>query len=364
MGLADYEHTEFEPNGEAGTVFSNEGFEGRLELVSKTHEMFGGALDGAVGVQYRQRDFSAIGEEAFVPPTETDQIGLFVVKSLTTGPWQFELGGRYENTSHEVVETGLERSFDGFSVSGGAGFKPAENVFLGLNVHRTERAPSTEELFSNGPHLATEAFEIGDADLDEETSIGIEGTLQIGNDRISAVINGFYTSYDDFIFETETGEIEDGLPVFQFVATDASFRGFEAQVEAELFGFGAFDVRGDAALDFVRATTDATGNDNLPRIPPLSGLFGIEANSPRADLRAEIEYAAEQDDTADFELPTESYTLINAFVTVRPFPDKGLSIQFAAKNLSDQDARLHTSFLKDVAPLPGRNLRVSLKGTF
>ena len=240
----------------------------------------------------------------------------------------------------------------------------AENVFLGLNVHRTERAPSTEELFSNGPHLATEAFEIGDADLDEETSIGIEGTLQIGNDRISAVINGFYTSYDDFIFETETGEIEDGLPVFQFVATDASFRGFEAQVEAELFGFGAFDVRGDAALDFVRATTDAAGNDNLPRIPPLSGLFGIEANSPRADLRAEIEYAAEQDDTADFELPTESYTLINAFVTVRPFPDKGLSIQFAAKNLSDQDARLHTSFLKDVAPLPGRNLRVSLKGTF
>jgi len=364
LGYADYEHTEFEPNGEAGTVFTNEGFEGRLELVSKTRQALGGDLNGAVGFQYRKRDFSAIGEEAFVPPTDTNQFGVFALKELSSGPWRFELGGRYEHTKHEVQETGFDRTFDGFSVSGGVGFKPSDPVFLGVTAFRTERAPSTEELFSNGPHLATEAFEVGDPTLDEETALGVEATARFGTERFAVTINGFYTSYDDFIYEVETGDEEDGLPVFQFVAADATFRGFEAGVDAALFQLGSFDIRGDASVDFVRATVDTGGNENLPRIPPLSSLIGLEANSALIGIRGEVELAADQDDTTEFELPTDGYALFNAFVTVRPFPDKGLSLQLAGKNLSNEDARLHTSFLKDVAPLPGRNLRVSLKGTF
>ncbi len=365
VSYADYEHAEIEPSGEVGTLFTNEGWEGRLELVDKTVSMLGGDLNGAVGFQWQFRDFAAIGEEAFTPPTKSSQYGVFALKELSLGPWRFELGGRYENTVHRVVETGFERSFDGFSVAAGVGFKPTDALFFGVTGSRTERAPSIEELFSNGPHLATNAFEVGNPDFNEEVALGVEATGRIILDRFTFTLNGFYTSYDDFIFEQETGEEEDGLPVYQFVAADAAFRGFEAQAKAELFQFGDFDIHGDAALDYVRATTKGQADDDLPRIPPLSALVGLEASSEWLNVRGEVEFAADQDDIADFELPTEGYAVVNAFVTLRPFEQaRGLSFQLAASNLTDEDVRLHTSFLKDIAPLPGRNFKFSLLGTF
>ncbi len=365
VGYADYEHAEIEPSGEVGTLFTNEGWEGRFELVDKPMQAMGGEINGAVGFQFRVRDFSAIGEEAFVPPTNSDQYGVFAIKEFTNGPWRFELGGRYEHTSHTVDETGFSRDFDGFSVSGGVGFQPTENTFFGVNGFRTERAPSTEELFSNGPHLATNQFEIGDPTLEEEVGRGVEATARYSTDRFSVSVNGFYTSYKDFIYEIETGAEEDGLPVFQFIAADADFRGFEVQGEAELFRAGAFDVHGDASIDYVRATADVVGNENLPRIPPLSGIFGVEARSEIVDLRAELEIASDQDDVSDFELPTDGYEVFNAFVTLRPFAAaRTLSVQVSGHNLTDEEVRLHTSFLKDLVPLPGRNFRVSLRGEF
>ena len=365
VGYADYEHAEVEPSGEIGTLFENNGWEGRLELVDKTANIAGGALNGAVGFQWQLRDYSAIGEEAFVPPTETAQYGVFAVKEYATGPWRFELGGRYENTEHRVTETGFTRSFDGFSVSGGVGVTPSETLFFGVTGFRTERAPSIEELFSDGPHLATNAFEIGDPTLGEEIAVGTEATARIILDRFTFTVNGFYTSYDDFIFERATDEEEDGLPVFEFIAADASFRGFEAQVDAELFQLGRFDIHGDAAVDYVRATTRGQADDDLPRIPPLSALIGLEARSAFLDFRGEVELADDQDDIAEFELPTNGYALVNTFVTLRPFKNvQGVSFQFSGLNLTNEDARLHTSFLKDIAPLPGRNFRFSVVGAF
>ena len=365
LGYADYEHSEIEPSGEVGTLFTNEGWEGRIELVDQAYALGGGELNGAVGFQFRSRDFSAIGEEAFVPPTETTQFGFFGLKEYEVGALRFELGGRYESTNHEVQETGFDRDFDAFSVSGGVGVKPMEHVFFGVTGFRTERAPSTEELFSNGPHLATEAFEVGDPTLDEEVARGVEATARFHNDRFFFGVNGFYTSYKDFIYEAETGEEEDGLPVFEFQAVDATFRGFEAEAEAEIFRTGAFDIHLDAAVDYVRATIDTAGNENLPRIPPMRFLSGIEAQSKHVDLRFEVEHTSDQDDTADFELPTEGYTSLNTFVTLRPVPDAAnLSVRLSATNLTNEDIRYHTSFLKDVAPLPGRNFRVSVTGAF
>ncbi|MEM9170565.1 MAG: TonB-dependent receptor [Pseudomonadota bacterium] len=365
LGYADYEHTEFEGNGEAGTVFSNEGWEGRLELVGKTKQMLGGEVTGAAGLQFRLSDFAAIGEEAFVPPTDTTQLGVFGIKEYTNGPWRIEVGGRYENTEHEVVETGLTRDFDAFSFSGGVGLKPAEGWFVGVTGFRTERAPSPTELFSNGPHLATRAFEIGDPELDEEVALGAEATIRYASDRIYVAVNGFYTSYDGFIFEAATGEIEDGLDVFEFRAEDADFRGFEAEAEAELFSFGAIDIHADTQIDYVRATTDVAGNDNLPRIPPLSGLVGLEARFENAELRGEFEYATRQDEVADFELVTDGYQVANVYFTVRPFSNaQGLAIRIAGTNLTNEEVRLHPSFLKDFAPLPGRNVRFSIRGDF
>jgi len=363
VGYADYTHTEFEPSGDPGTVFLNEGVEGRFELIDKPVSVGTGELNGAVGFQWRLRDYSAIGDEAFVPPTNSSQYGVFALKELSLGAVRFELGGRYEATHHDAPDLGLTREFNAVSVSGGVGVTPVEGLFLGVTALRTERAPSIEELFSDGPHLATASFEIGDPDLGIETARGLEATAKYDNEFFSVAINGFYTSYKDFIFEAETGLEEDGLPVFQFTAADATFKGFELVTEAELFKWRGFDIHADGSLDYVRATVDAA-NRNLPRIPPLSGLVGLEANSELADFRVEAEYSASQKKIADFELPTDDYLMLHAFITVRPIKGQGLAVRLAAQNLTNEEARTHASFLKDRAPLPGRNFKVSLTGTF
>ena len=364
IGYADYEHRELEGPGEVGTVFSNEGWEGRLELVQGTPANQPG-LNGAVGVQWRFRDFSAIGEEAFVPPTESRQFGIFAVEEYVSGDWRFELGGRYEHTSHTVVETGLKRSFDGFSVSGGVGFAPSENWFAGVTAFRTARAPATEELFANGPHLATNAFEVGNPDFGKEKAYGAEGTLRYQIGEYTFAVNGFATSYNDFIALIPTGEEEDGLPVFEFQALSATFIGLEAMIDAHIGVVGPVDLHADAAVDLVRADTNALGNDNLPRIPPINAIIGAEARSAYADFRIEGEFAAAQNRNAEFELPTEGYQVLNMFLTVYPLgEDRNLALEIKAANLTDAEARLHTSFLKDLAPLPGRNFRLTARANF
>lgn len=369
VGYADYTHSEIEPTGEVGTVFANEGVEGRFELIDKTRNMGTATLNGAVGFQWKLRDFSAIGDEAFVPPSKSQQYGVFTIKEIETGPWRFEAGGRYERTRHNSPVVAAPLGFNAFAVSAGVGFQPSDTVFLGVTGLRTERAPSTEELFSNGPHLATGVFEIGDPALGKETARGLEATARIGDESLSFVVNGFYTSYRDFIFEDATGaEIDvDGelLPVLQFAATDATFKGFEAQLDAELFEIGLFHIHSHLAADYVRATAENSPTGDLPRIPPFSGLFALEANSSHADLRGEVEYAADQKRIGFGELPTDGYTMYNLYLTLRPMGEESpVALRVAALNLSNVDARLHTSFLKDIAPLPGRNIKVSVQGSF
>jgi iron complex outermembrane receptor protein len=368
-GYADYLHTEFEPDGAAGTVFANEGFEGRLELVDKTVRLRSGALNGAVGFHWRVRDFAAIGDEAFLPPTETGQYGVFALQEFAQGPFRLEVGGRFEATSQRADDIGADLDFDAFSVTAGVSVAPAKGVFLGVTGLRTERAPSPEELFSDGLHLATGAVEIGDPTLGLETARGVEATARFGGERYSLTINGFYTSYRDFIFENATGVDTDVdgelLPTFEYVATNATFKGFEAEIDAELFKVGATHFHAHLAADYVGATADASATGDLPRIPPFSALLALEANSPRFDLRGEVDYAGAQNRVGFDELPTDSYTVYDVYLTFRPLGENSpVSIRIAALNLSNEEARLHTSFLKDVAPLPGRNLRVTLRGEF
>lgn len=365
FGYADYEHTELEGD-EVGTVFANKGWEGRLDLIEKGGESW----SGATGIQIRRRDFSAIGAEAFVPPTITNQYGLYTVKEFTFDRLMVEVGGRYERTDYDADAIGISRSFDGFSVSAGAGYDLSDAAFIGINAFRTERAPSTEELFSNGPHLATNAFELGDPDLGLETALGVEATFTYATGPFSFVLNGFVTSYDDFIYERETGEEDDELEVFEFTANDATFYGFEAKTEYHVgtyktASFGDIDVHLDGQLDLVRAELKDAGEDGyLPRIPPLSGLVGVEASALSFDLRTELEYAAEQNRVTEHELPTDDYLLWNAYFTLRPFKNKNYSFELKGTNLGNVEARQHTSFLKDQVPLPGRNVKISFRAAF
>lgn len=350
-GYADYTHTEFEGPGVVGTVFTNEGFEARAELIQRER----GNWTAAHGVQIRQRDFAAIGDEAFVPPTTTNQYAAYTFHEIEQGALHIEGAGRIEITNQSDDTLGRDVDFTALSVSVGVDQHISEAIRIGGTVFRSERAPSTEELFSNGPHLATNAFERGDITLGKEVSTGAELALRHREDSHSLTLNLFYTDYEDYIFEQETGLEEDELPVFQFTAADAEFYGFEVQGALDLYMSETWSVAVDGLAEYVRATTDA---GNLPRIPPLSLLAGIEAQTDALSLRAEVDWSDEQDRTSAFERATDSYTIVNLF-TSYSFGDD-VTFSLGVNNLLDNDARQHTSFLKDLVPLPGRNVRFTV----
>lgn len=377
-GYGDYEHFELEGT-EVGTSFFNNEFEARLELVGKEIAALGGEIQTAIGGQVRTRDFEAIGAEAFVPPSKQLQVGVFGLAEYVRGGFLIDTAVRYEyvdNSTDTFVaeEDGepvpIDNDFNIFSISGGVGYELSENIFVGLNASRTERAPSLEESFSFGPHLATQVFEVGDPTLENEVARSLEATVRGSFGPLTMIVNGFLTGYDNFIFEQETGEILDNLPVFAFSAADTRFRGFEAELDYDLgtvpsayFGDIGFSLRGQA--DFVRATSSGLADADQPRIPPFSVLGGVGATSERASLRLEVEYNAEQNDVAAFELPTDSFTFVNLFFTYRPFKNNpALAFDIRARNLNDDVGRAATSFLKDTAPLPGRDIRFGVRYAF
>ncbi|MGJ8537803.1 MAG: TonB-dependent receptor, partial [Parasphingopyxis sp.] len=359
LGYSDYTHTEFEGD-EVGTVFLVEGLEGRLEFVQRAQ----GSWRGVIGGQLYVRDFDAIGAEAFVPRNNTEQVGLFTLQEFDLGAAHVEIAGRYEHTSVSSGPIGVDRSFDAFSGAIGANFEIAPGIKIGGNVSRAERAPSAEELFSNGPHIATQAFEIGNPNFDTETSLGLEAYLRGGVGNVNFALTGYASWFDNFIYDSDTGLEEDGLPVFQYFQRDARYIGFEAEISARIAEIGAFRINTDFVGDYVRATI-SDGGGPLPRIPPLRLLGGLEAQSDMFDARAEVEWVADQDRTASFETRTESFTLVNASIAWRPWGRRNGSTLFAsANNIFDVNARRHASFTKDFVPLSGRDFRVGARFSF
>ncbi len=358
VGAADYEHTEFEGD-EVGTVFNSKGIEGRLELVQRDRN----AWRGASGAQYFHRDFEAVGAEAFLPPNTTSQLGLFTLQEFELGAFGVEAAARVERSHAESKSVGIERSFTALSGALGASYAIAQHVEAGINLSRTERAPSAEELFSNGPHIATQAFEVGNPNLRKESSVGAEAYFRIDRRSLELNLTGFANWFNDFIFEAATGAEQDELPVFQYFQRDATYYGFEAEVSAPLFQAGGFRFVGDVVADYVRATVKGAGP--VPRIPPLRLLGGIEAQSDKIDGRVEVEWVADQDRIADFETPTDGHTLVNASLAWRPWGKaRESALVLSASNIFDVDARRHASFTKGFVPMAGRDIRLSARFSF
>lgn len=364
-GYGDYRHFEIEDTGEIATTFLNDGLEGRIELVQRAK----GVWSGAVGAQILTRDFEAIGEEAFLPPTRTVQGGVFAVQAFDFGRFRAEVGGRIERSDVDAdasealgTEAG-ERSFTTYSGSVGGSLALTEGMRIGLNLTHTERAPTAEELYSNGPHLATQAFEVGNPDFAKERSNGAELTLRGGGDGFEFDVAAYYNDFSRFIFLAPTGDIEDDLPVFAFAQAGAEQYGFEASGSVRLARIGSGAIVADAVADYVRITVNNLGD--APFIPPLRLLGGLEYQSEPLNVRVEVEHSFEQDDVAEFELPTDSFTLLNASAAFTPFPgEPHLTFRVSANNILDVVARRHASFLKDFAPLAGRDIRVSARLTF
>ena len=356
-GFADYRHVELE-GGEVGTLFLSEAIETRAELTQNDR----GGWRGASGVQYLTRNFDAIGAEAFVPPTQTRALGVFTLQEFAFGELDTEIALRFDRADLDAKTLGLARGFNNVSAAIGAGYNIGA-LKLGVNLSHTGRAPAVEELYSNGPHLATQSFEVGAPDLRSEKSWNGELYARFDGDAFDFSATAFANRFSSFIYEGETGAVEDDLPVFQYFQRRARVWGIEAEASARLATFGAFNLTADGVADYVR--TNIRGEGPAPRIPPLRLLGGVELKSAIIDIRGEVEWTDAQTRVAGFETPTDSFTLVNASATWRPFGrDRNIAIIASANNIFDVDARRAASFTKDFVPLSGRDFRVTARFSF
>ncbi|HEY1139311.1 MAG TPA: TonB-dependent receptor [Lysobacter sp.] len=387
VARTDYTHTEYEGE-EVGTVFDNTSTEARVELVHKP--VLG--WDGAVGVQWGQRDFEAIGAEAFVPASKGNDAGLFWLGQREFGVVKTEVGARLDRNRIDVNEAeaiGPDRDFNTMSLSAAFKWDINEAFHLSFGLDRAQRAPTAEELYSNGVHVATSSIELGSPMMAEETANRAEIGLHWHGGPFKASASIYHVKYDDFIYLADTGVVEDGNPVRLWTQDDASFNGAEAEVNwnfadndsglwnlrvfgdtvrGELTGSGTREVafavpHGDHSHDY---TAELSRSGNLPRIAPsrVGGEVRWELGSWRASVGA-TRYA-KQDDVAEHETPTPGYTLVDAHVAWHQDTKAGNAWELFVdgSNLLDEEARVHTSFLKDVAPLPGRGVAFGVRAYF
>ncbi|WP_285401254.1 TonB-dependent receptor [Luteibacter sp. ME-Dv--P-043b] len=358
LGHGAYQHVEYEGDT-PGTTFTTNSNQGRLVV---THEEFAG-WNGAFGVQTQHRRFSAVGEETFVPPTTTRGAGVFLTEQREFGPVKVELGARHDKQDVEP-DNGAKRNYSPNSFSAGAAWRFADQWHLSLNLDHAERAPSEEELFANGPHAASNTFEIG-SDLNKEKSNQAELGLHFHGDAVEGKVAVYYNKYKNFIYLADTGEVEDDLPVRIWSQNDATFRGAEAEATFHLAKgtSGNWDLR--VFGDTVRATL-SDGAGNVPRIPAgrVGSTLSWSADSLRASLGA-VRYM-KQDKIAAFETDTAGYTLVNAHVAWTFVNDDRSQWEafVDGNNLTNKTARPATSLFKDVAPMPGRNVSVGVRAFF
>lgn len=358
LGHNEYRHVELE-GSEIGTRFDNEEYSGRLDIV---HDEWAG-WRGAYGLSFSQRDFAAEGEEAFVPPSDTDQFGVFAVEQRDFGALTIELGARFDTQSIDIATDARNADHNGFSASAGASYALNESASLTFGLDRAARLPTAEELYSDGPHAATASYEIGDESLDEEISNQAEIGLRWRSDKLKASINAFQAQFDNFIYLIDTGAIEDDLPVRQWTQADTRFTGFEIEGVWHMAetAVGHFDLQ--AFGDRVHARLDA--GDDLPRIPQsrIGGELRWHAGPWQASVGG-VHYF-EQDRTAPLESATSSFTLWDASLAYAlDIGAASTEWYLKGENLGDEDARLHTSLLKDLAPLPGRNVTMGVRVYF
>ena len=353
----DYEHVEFE-SGHTGVLYTNELLETRVEMFQRER----GASRGSVGVQYTNRDLAAIGAEAFIPPTHSDSWAAFTSQEIRKGSVRWQFGARFEQAEHDPA-TGPAWSGDGVSASAGMVWTAGEAWNLGLSASRSVRLPSPGELFSDGAHIPTRTFDIGDPDLDQEVGAGLDLTLRKDEGIVQGKLTFFRQDFQDFIYHAFTGAEMAGFPVVRYSQADATMTGAELHARIELAEWNGHDLHMEILGDTVDAELDEGGN--LPRIPPMSLGAGLHYHGH--DWRAAVEWrwVDDQNDVAQQETPTDGYTMLNAHVGRRfTLKNEIVDVLLRGRNLTDEEARVHTSLLKTFAPLPGRDVTLSLRYWF
>lgn len=349
----DYRHVELE-GSEVGTTFSGKGLEARLDLVQRNN----GGWRGRSGVQVLSRKLTIVGDEAFTPNNEISRLGLFTLQSLRFGEFEAEAAGRYERARVEATSAGFDRQFDLWSAALGLSWQPTPELKLGASWSRGARAPSPEELLSDGVHVATQSYELGNPDFGIERSTGYEAFVRFDTEALRLSATGFITDFENFITSAPNGEEEDGFPVMAYFRDSALYRGFELEGSVRLARLGEGEIRADIAADYVHAELGSGGA--VPRIPPFRVRNGLEFASPALRLRGEVEWNARQGRVAALESPVEAFTLVNLSADWHPFGAEGpLTLILSADNLLNASGRRAASLTRDFVPISGRDLRLT-----
>jgi iron complex outermembrane receptor protein len=346
----NYKHDEVAADsGAINTAFKNDTYLYRGVF----EERRAGRLSGSMGFWGMHRDYESAGEEALAPPTTQNSFALFTLQTINFEHATAQFGGRFEHNGYDP--TGLqERSFNGFSGAAGVRVPIGGGVAFVANYTHSYRAPALEELYNNGPHPGNASFEIGDPNLERESSDGIDFGLRHSSERVRAEANFFYYHINNFIFLAPTGDVDDGLPVANYAQGNSRFAGAEARLDVGL-------TRGVwllSSMDYVNAELKDTRTP-LPRIPPLRGRVGFEAFYRGFRFNPEVIMARDQDRIFPLETRTAGYATVNltASYTIAQ-QHAAQTISFNAFNLNDKLYFNHLSFIKGFAPEMGRGVRL------
>jgi iron complex outermembrane recepter protein len=383
ISTTDYEHQEKQrATGAVNTTFRNEGTEARVEA---EHGAIAG-VKGVIGMQASRSEFSALGDEAFVPRTRSDSHALFALERLDSGPWSLLAGGRVqwarvdsagnEDGASPRFGAAQGRSFNAGSLSMTLQRALAGGMTASGTISSTQRAPSFFELYSNGPHGATGTWELGDASLAKERSWTVEAGIGNRSQPVPWRANVYYTRYGNFLELAPTGRwrADDGslaavdapgaLPEYQYRQVPAVFRGIEAQARWPVSRtLGSLDL--ETRAEYLQAYRADTG-EPLPRIAPLRMAASLQWQRGDWHMDADLTRVQAQNRVASNETPTDGYTMVDLWGRwrFRQSADSAWEWFFRAANLLNVEARNHVSLLKDIAPMGARSISTGVRVVF
>jgi len=379
FAYTDYQHKEVE-DGETGTVFKNRGYEARIEA---RHADIG-PLHGVLGLQFGQTRFSALGDEALVPTTDTDSAALFALEEWDlTDRFTLSAGARIDHTQltptaggNDRFDGSSRRDFNAGSFSVGGIYKLDSRWSVAANGAYTERAPTFYELYANGPHAATGQYLVGDQNLGKERAWSGDLSLRYKNDTDHGSIGVFYSSFSNYLAETNTGRYrnddgdvvsagDDGaLPEARYQGVPARLYGLEAENVTRVLQRGGHTLDLGLSGDYTLSRNRDTGR-SLPRIPPLRLRVALDYGYGPYSAGVSVSKAFAQHDHPANDTSTAGYYRLDANAGYR-FKTTGVQWEAYLRglNLTNQDIRYATSVLRDVAPEGGRAVMVGLRGSF
>lgn len=357
IGHNDYQHTEME-DGVPGTKFTNDAYEGRVELIHSPLDVLNTKWNGAIGMQAAQSTFAAIGEEAFIPKSDISSLGFFILEETKLDNWSYELGARID-TQKIAPDDKNTVTHDSLNLSASTTWHFTEHQQFNIGVAQSQRAPSVEELFADGPHPATGSYLIGDENLNEETSTNLELGYHWHNDGLQFSTNIFYNHVKDFIYGSNLNQIIDDLNGYQYVQADATFKGFETELKIPFYQYWNFRI----FSDYVRATLDDGGD--LPRITPMRIGSSLDFNINEWSASINTTHSAKQNHAGYNEDESNSYNRLDARLDYNiNNADINYTVFLKATNILNEEIRNASSYLRDIAPEAGRSLQAGVRVTF